>query len=310
MNNPQSTTGGDVRARPTFIVIGAAKAGTTALYWYLSEHPHVHMSPVKETNFFAFGLDDSGHPLYGDPDLHRFPIRDWDSYLELFSGAGDSKAIGEASPIYLECPQAAGRIAAALPDVKIICGLRNPVDRAYSDYQMYLRNRGQDLVAGEALSPGAAWARPDSHWMRIGRYHDMLSRYLTVFRRDQVHVYLFEEMKRQPLEVVQDVYRFLGLDPSFRPDLETPHNLGGMPARRGLEKVLTNKRLRSLVEPLVPRTAANLIRRVRTSNLRPAPPLPTEMRAVMLEVFREQIERTATLLDMDLDEWLAIGDRK
>jgi hypothetical protein len=309
MNNPQSTAG-DGRARPTFIVIGAAKAGTTALYWYLSEHPQVHMSPLKETNFFAFGLDDSGHLLYGDPDLHRFPIRDEDSYLELFSEAGDSTAIGEASPIYLECPQAAGRIAAALPDVKIVCGLRNPVDRAYSDYQMYLRSRGRDLDAGETLTADAAWAQPDSHWMRIGRYHEMLSRYLTVFRRDQVHVYLFEEMKRQPLEVVQSLYHFLGVDPAFRPDLETPHNVGGLPARRGLEKALTNKRLRSLVEPLVPQTAANMIRRVRTSNLRPAPPLPTEMRALMLEIFREEIARTETLLDMDLTEWLSTGDRR
>lgn len=309
MNNPQSTAG-DARARPTFIVIGAAKAGTTALYWYLSEHPQVHMSRLKETNFFAFGLDDSGQPLYGHPDLHHFPIRDWDSYLELFSEAGASTAVGEASPIYLECPQAAGRIAAALPEVKIVCGLRNPVDRAYSDYQMYLRSRGQDLDAGEALTADAAWAQPDSHWMRIGRYHEMLSRYLTVFPRDQVHVYLFEEMKRQPLEVVQTLYRFLEVDPGFRPDLETPHNVGGMPARRGLEKVLTNKRLRSLVEPLVPQAAANVIRRVRTSNLRPAPPLPTEMRAVMIEVFREEIERTEALLDMDLAEWLSIGDRE
>src|SRR5687768_18027930 len=66
--------GGGVVTLPNFIVIGAAKAGTTALYWYLAEHPAVFMSPVKETNFFAYNLDDAGRLLYGDPDVHRFPV--------------------------------------------------------------------------------------------------------------------------------------------------------------------------------------------------------------------------------------------
>ena len=65
---------------PTFVIIGAAKAGTTALYWYLADHPEVFMSPVKETNYFAFGLDEAGRPLYGDPELHRFPIRSLAEY--------------------------------------------------------------------------------------------------------------------------------------------------------------------------------------------------------------------------------------
>ena len=65
---------------PNFVIIGAAKAGTTALYWYLDEHPQVFMSPVKETNYFAFGRDDDGSLLYGDPELHRFPVRSSEAY--------------------------------------------------------------------------------------------------------------------------------------------------------------------------------------------------------------------------------------
>ena len=95
---------------PTFIVIGAAKAGTTALYWYLAEHPQIFMSRVKETNYFAYGVDDEGKLLYGDPELHRFPLRTLAEYEESFAGAGGAVAVGEVSPIYLECPQAAGRI--------------------------------------------------------------------------------------------------------------------------------------------------------------------------------------------------------
>ena len=127
---------------PNFIVIGAAKAGTTALYWYLAEHPAIFMSPVKETNYFAYGLDDAGQLRFGDPDVHRFPVKSLAAYEALFAGAGDAVAIGEASTMYLECPQAAARIHDLLPATRIICGLREPVDRAYSDYLMYLRNRG------------------------------------------------------------------------------------------------------------------------------------------------------------------------
>jgi len=120
---------------PNFIMIGAAKAGTTALYWYLAEHPQVFMSPMKETNYFAYGLDEQGHLLYGDPELHRFRVQSWSEYEALFTGAGDAAAIGEVSPIYLECPQAAARIRQRLPGARIVCGLREPVDRAYSDFR-------------------------------------------------------------------------------------------------------------------------------------------------------------------------------
>src|SRR5689334_24224361 len=114
---------------PNFIVIGAAKAGTTALYWYLAEHPAVFMSPVKETNYFAYGVDAAGHLLYGDPEHHTFPVRTLAEYEQLFAEAAGQRAIGEASPIYLECPQAAQRIRDLLPAAQLICALRHPVER-------------------------------------------------------------------------------------------------------------------------------------------------------------------------------------
>lgn len=303
--NRQTRERGDA-SRPNFVVIGAAKAGTTALYWYLSEHPQVYMSPLKETNYFAYEVDETGGLVYGDPELHSFPVRDWDSYLALFAEAGAARAVGEASPIYIECPHSARQIMSALGETKIICGLRNPVDRAYSDYQMYLRNRGRRLDPDRDLSLEAPWIQPDSHWMRIGMYHEMLSRYFEVFPRRSIHVYRFEELKVDSLRVVQDVYRFLNVDSRFRPDLKTPHNVGGVPSRMGIERLLTHKRLRTIAEPLVPRAWANAIRRLRTSNLQPAPPLPKEMRAAMNDVFREDIDRAEQLLGFDLSDWLGV----
>lgn len=288
---------------PGFVVIGAAKAGTTALYWYLAEHPQIFMSPVKETNFFAYEVDAAGNPLYGDPDHHRFPIRRERDYQALFADAGSGTVTGEASPIYLECPFSARRISESVPGARIICGLRNPVDRAYSDYLMYLRSRGHEFDPSRDLVAGASWAQPDSHWVTIGRYHEMLSRYFDHFPHEQIHIYLFDDLKRSPTAVVQDMYEFLGVDRDFVPDFDTPHNVGGLPRSRIFEAVLTSDRLRQAVEPLVPARAANWVRRLRTANMESAPPLPDELRRELTEHYRDEIKRTSELIGQDLAAW-------
>jgi hypothetical protein len=289
---------------PNFIVIGAAKAGTTALYWYLSEHPQIFMSPVKETNYFAFGLDGRGQLLYGDPKHHQFPVKSLAEYEDLFAEAGDAVAVGEASPIYLECPQAAARIHGLLPDARIVCILRHPVDRAYSDYQMYLRSRGESLDPASDLTAASSWARPDSHWMRIGSYHEQLSRYFEAFPRGRIHVFLSEDLKRNALPAVQGLYRFLEVDPTFEPDFATPHNVGGLPASRLLEGLLTSRVIRPVVEPWVPKRAANWVRRLRTRNMKQAPPLPAELRKALTHHFRDDIAKTSQLIGRSLDDWL------
>jgi len=289
---------------PDFIVVGAAKAGTTALYWYLADHPQVFMSRVKETNYFAFGLDERGHLLYGDPELHHFPITTLDAYERSFEGAGDARAVGEASPIYLECPQSATRIRDTVPDARILCGLRDPIDRAYSDYQMYLRSRGRRFDPARELTPSAAWARPDSHWMQISMYHEALRRYFDVFPRERIFVFLFDDLKADQVGLVRDIYRFLGADDGFVPDFGTPHNVGGMPASMLLERVLTNDSLRRAVDPWIPQRAADWARRTRTRNLRRAPRLPSELGKELRERFREDIGQTAELIGRDLSFWL------
>ncbi|MDP9301465.1 MAG: sulfotransferase [Actinomycetota bacterium] len=292
---------------PNFIVIGAAKAGTTALHWYLADHPQVFMTSVKETNYFAFGLDDEDRLLYGDPELHHFPIRSLEEYERSFDGAGEAVAIGEASPIYLEAPRSAARIAEVIPGARIVCGIREPVDRAYSDHLMYLRSRGRRLDPARDLTPSAAWAAPDSHWMQISRYYEPLRRYFDVFPRQQIHVFLFDDLKKDQAGVVRDLYRFLGVDPDFRPDFDTPHNIGGMPSSMLVEKVLTSGRLKRALDPWVPKRAADLARRIRTRNMRRAPALPPELKAVLQESFRDDIDKTSGLIGRDLSSWLRSG---
>ena len=289
---------------PTFIIVGAAKAGTTALYWYLAEHPGVFMSPVKETNYFAYNLDAEGRLLYGDPDVHRFPVKSLSEYEQLFADGGRAAAVGEASPIYLESPQAAGRIKELLPAARIICSLRQPVERAYSDYLMYLRRRGRRFDPARELTATAAWARPDSRWMQVSRYYRQLERYFEAFPRQQIHVLLIDDFKPSPLRAVQDVYRFVNADPAFAPDFDTPHAPGGMPASTLLEGFFTSGSIVSAVKPWVPVRAANWIRRLRTRNMRKPPALPATLRQELTAHFRDDIAKTSQLIGRSLAHWL------
>ena len=289
---------------PNFIVIGAAKAGTTALYWYLAEHPAVFMSPVKETNFFAYGLDEKKQLLYGDPEVHHFPIQTLADYQDLFAEAGGAARVGEASPIYLECPQAAGRIRGLLPAAQLICGLRQPVERAYADYLMYVSQRRRRFDPARDLALDSVWARPDSRWMQVSRYHGQLARYYETFPREQIHVFLFDDLKRDALAAVEGIYRFLEIDPAFVPDFQTAHNVGGVPASRFVESFLTSRSLRAMVGSWIPKGAADWVRGVRARNMRKAPPLPPELRQELTSRFREDILRTAELIGRNLDHWL------
>jgi hypothetical protein len=286
---------------PNFIVIGAAKGGTTALYWYLAEHPAVFMSRVKETNFFAYNVDLEGRLLYGDPEVHRFPVKTLEEYEGLFRDVGNARAIGEASPLYLESPQAAGRMRATVPEARIVCSLRHPVERAYSDYLMYLRRRGREFDPERELTTTAAWAHPGSRWLQVSRYYPQLQRYFDAFPRQRIHVLLFDDLRRSATEAIRAIYAFLEVDPSFLPDLDTPHAPGGIPAIPMLEGLFSRA---AVLRPWVPTSAANWVRRMRARTLQKAPALPPGLRVEITAQFRDDIRQTSELIGRDLDHWL------
>jgi len=288
---------------PNFIVIGAAKAGTTSLHWYLTEHPQVFMTSAKDPSYFAYGVDVEGRLLWGEPEFHSFPVRSLGEYERLFADAGGAPAIGEASTMYLECPQSAARIRELLPAARIICSIRHPVDRAYSDYVMDLRHRGRRFDPDRDLTATSSWARPDSRWMRIGRYHEQLTRYFDAFPREQICVVLFDDLKRNTVRFAQQVYRFLNVDQAFMPDFATPHAPGGIPASPMLERLFVRSG-KSGVRPWVPIPAANWLRRLRTRTFRPTPPLPRELRKELTRPFEDDIVKTSELIGRSLHHWL------
>lgn len=210
------------RALPDFLIIGAAKAGTTSLYKWLGDHPSVVPAGRKEINFFSYFW-------YRGSDWYRshFPLeRDLREHAGMRPGR---QLTGEASPSYLLHYRAPERARKLVPDVKLIVQLRDPVDRAYSQFQMRRRDGEEPLesfAAAVEAEPARLAAESErmladpryssdrvatwSYLMR-SRYAEQLERWLAQFPRHQIHVLSLEEMEADPRRVVSEVHEFLGL---------------------------------------------------------------------------------------------------
>ena len=192
---------------PNFFIVGAQKAATTSLYFYLKEIPGIYMSPLKELFYFApHCVQNSASDL----------IRDEKEYLRFFEKAEGYTAVGEATPIYLWDPDSAKLIHQTVPHARIIMILRDPVERAYSNYLMYRKYSGikssfydelmRDYQCEEKLY-GASQL-----YVEFGMYYQQVKRYLDIFGRDQVKVLIFEEFVQHPIQSLNEILAFLGIN--------------------------------------------------------------------------------------------------
>ena len=275
---------------PNFIIIGAARSGTTSLYHYLGEHPDVFVSAVKETNFFAYR---------GQPD-RDFRVHTLEQYEALFAGAGDARAIGEASPSYLNVPGTAERMREQLPDARLLAVLRHPAERAFSAYLMRVRGDGRER---ERRAIDAAFA-PDAPFVRNAFCFERLKDYFDAFPHDRIRVHLYEELSREPRRVLAASFAFLDVDPAFAPDLSQRYNAGWVPRNAPLNAALKSRRLRRIARSLVRGRARRLFQRAASVNSAEAPAMPPELHARLTDLYREEIERLQGLLQRDLSAWL------
>lgn len=292
---------------PNFLVIGAAQSGTTSLYNYLNQHPDVYMCLVKETNFFT---------TYDYEDTPKtFTSMDFDGYKTLFQDVSQEKAIGEASPNYLYSSGSPELIASAIPDVKLIAILRNPVDRAYSNF-MFLRLNGR-----ESLEDFGSAIKAEEERIRSGRTYSMryvdrgyyglqLERYFKRFRRNQIRILIFEDFVRDPVGVMKDLWQFIGVDPGFVPDVKLQHNKTGL-SRSKLFHSLLNKpslfrqKVKSCMDVLLPNNEVihKIVSSLKNMNIK-KPPLSVDQKKVLLNIYKEDIRITQDLIGQDLTRWL------
>ena len=183
---------------PNFLIIGAAKSGTTTMYEYMLQHPEVYMPVVKEPCFF-------------DEAMTWKNGIGW--YMSLFAEAKEHQICGEASTNYTRWPQVRGvpeKIKAVAPDAKLIYVMRDPIKRAYSHY---IHRWSKELHRSEPVSMGfMEFVTNDPMCIDSSKYNMQIQEYLKFFPLNQMLLVVFENLIENPNDVMNQVFRFLNLD--------------------------------------------------------------------------------------------------
>lgn len=269
--------------KPVFLVVGAAKAGTTSVHRYLSEHPGIFVPPKKELNHFIHHPVKRS-PFQGPGVTYKKALRSREEYFSAFSRAPEGSVIGEVTHVYLYAEESPGLIREALGTPRIIAFLRNPVDRAYSQFAFH-REFGLDpldtfeeAVEREAERIRAGWD-PVYHYVGRGFYGSQLTRYYRLFPESAIRVYKFEEFFRELVPAMADLYEFVGVDPSFVPDVSRKFVPGG--------------------DPRAPEFVASP-----NEGLPETKPMTSEVRHRLMETYAEDIREAERLTGLDLSDWL------
>jgi hypothetical protein len=203
---------------PDFIGLGAQRAGTSWIYSCLYEHPNICL-PVKEVHFFS---------------RERNWSKGYEWYEAIFEKCPQDAKTGEFSTSYLSDPATPERIHEHYPDVKLIACLRNPLDRAYSNYL-------NDIMAG-VVEPEVTFGevlKEHPGYIERGRYATHLKRYLQVFSMDQILMLIYEDSLENPMSFITTIYEFISVDPSFVPSMvDTIVNKGRVPRFVWLDRLL------------------------------------------------------------------------
>lgn len=277
---------------PDFIIVGAPKCGTTALYSYLTTHPDIAMSSRKEPYFWC-------------PDVPiRSPVVDASSYAALWQDAADGALRGEATPAYLRSTVAAPTILHANPSTKFIVLLRSPADMAVSFHAQMLVARQEEVVdfrsawhlqplraRGKRL-PAACFFAENLQYSRVCALGDQLERLMAVVPRAQLHVATLDELGVEPRTTYLSVLEFLGLDDDGRTDF---------PIINGRRQSLTRPPLRFNPRAIVKRVFAATSDNPRSTST--PPPLDQEFVRSLNAHFLPQVRKLELLLDRDFAAW-------
>jgi hypothetical protein len=279
------------------------------MHEYLAQHPDIFMSGVKEPHYFGADLGMS-------PSMR---VRDEGKYLRLFASAGQASWRGESSVWYLYSEQAAREIKDYSPGAKIVILLRNPPDMLYSLHGQFLYSGNEDItdfeqaLAAEDDRRNQQRMPPHAHTPRglfygkVVSFAEQVARYFDAFGRDNVHIILYDDLRRDLPGVYRGVLEFLGLNGSFSPQFEV-FNKSRPILRLPFHQFLTHPLVRApllriLPKPVRTRLVDTMLRFVRPSYR--SPKLDPTLRARLLPRFTAEIDALETLLGRDLRGWKA-----
>jgi hypothetical protein len=284
---------------------GAAKAGTTSLLNYLGQHPDVVTHSRRELGYFAVDL------IYnrGFEDI----------FTEYYpDGIESDQILAAKSVMLLYSGKAMERLRKHNPLVEIALILRNPIERAYSDFH-HMRRKGlepiedfSEAVWEDPARFGEDWERRiEGDYLSKGLYFRHIQNLLEYFPREQVHIFLFEDFVDDPLSICQQIYRwFPFLDSTFAPNIETRYNRAAV-ARSTFMARLTNSRLygaglKQVVRNILGRKrasdVASYLRSLNEKNIQPMP-IDSETRAALAQYYQESNVALEAMLGCDLPHW-------
>lgn len=297
---------------PNFIIIGATKSGTTSVFRYLAQHPDVYLPFFKEPHYFAFeglSMDFEG------PYSKKLPFcTTLDCYEAMFENVTDQQAIGEGSAMYLYLhEQAAPRIKACIPNVRLIVLLRQPAERAYSNFMHMIRETREtcdsldEALAVEEQRIKDNWF-PFYHYRAQGFYSQQLQTYFDLFDRDQIRIYLHDDLKADTPAVMADLYDFLEIEPIETLDTSEKHNQSGRHKNaliRSVHSFLVKPNpikapFRMLIPKRSRRILADLIRKYGIEKEEMSP----ESYNHLCDIYHDDILRTEDMIQRDLSHWL------
>lgn len=292
-------------ALPTFLIIGSMKCGTSSLHHYLGEHPQIQKLPaMKETNFFSGPPEGIPYPP-GSKRIERL-----DDYERLFDSAFAVR--GEASPCYALHPRRKGvpeRINALVPDAKLIYLVRDPVDRAVSQYHFSVSVEDERRSLRDALTD---FSDPCSLYTCPGFYAAQLEQYLEHFADEQILVVDQADLLTNRQETLSEIFSFLSVDATFvSPRFEEEANTGKelntysyfvVLHRRVQGSLLLQRLLLQRLSPGVRRSIRQSIQRLFSQPLEP-PELDDDTRARLQELYAEDVKRLRALTGKRFPTW-------
>ncbi len=270
-----------------FLIVGAQKAGTTSLYYYLKDHPEICMSIKKEVHYFS--LEENFSKGYF-----------W--YEKHFKHCAGKKAIGEASPLYMYLEEVPQRIYEYNPNMKLIFMLRNPVDRAWSQYWLMKRMGREDLGFEQAIQQEENRIQRDFTYLRRfsykdrGKYIEQIHRFLKYFPRKHIFFIISEQLRKEPEIILKDLYRFLGVDDNYELNGRKFRAMKGKRSKiPALSKLLYNSFLGNFI--LLRKANDKLNAKPIGETMKPA------TRKFLIDFFRESNDKLAQEFGLDIQQW-------
>ena len=291
---------------PNFLIIGSSKCGTTALYYYLKQHPEISFPRLKEPKYFSSIDQNFPHKGVGDISVDHYAIKSFHQYKKLFQQI-KNKRVGEASPdtIYFH-KKTADHILSTLGDIPIIIMLRNPVKRAFSAYMYLKRDSREQLSFKDSLL--AEEARLADNWdfiwgyKKCGLYYEQVKTFVEKF--SSVKIILQEDLKQKPNQVLRELHEFLDIEKHFKTDFSIKHNESGIPNNIVSKFLLSRDNyfstfIREVMKVVIPR---KILEKVASKSLSKIS-ISEEDYNSLKSYFKDDICKLEKLIKKDLSSW-------